>query len=124
MIDHISFGVSDLPRAVAFYDAVLQPLGYKRVWTIKGAAGYGIDGANEFFAIREQPGSVTIPAARCHVAFAAPSREAIQAFHAAAVAQGALDEGGPDLNPEYGDGYYAAFVRDLDGYRIEAVIHE
>ena len=124
MLDHISFAVSNLARAIAFYDAVLQPLGYRRVWTTSSAAGYGNDGADEFFAIREQPGAVPVPADRFHVAFTALTREAVQTFHAAAIGMNGVDEGAPSLNPEYGDSYYAAFVRDPDGYRIEAVLHE
>lgn len=109
---------------MAFYDAVLEPIGYTRIWTTKSAAGYGIAGSDEFFAIREQPGEVTVPADRCHLAFQAPSRDSVERFYAAAMGLGAVDEGAPRLNPEYGDGYFAAFVRDLDGYRIEAVLHE
>jgi catechol 2,3-dioxygenase-like lactoylglutathione lyase family enzyme len=124
MIDHISFAVSDLARSKAFYDEVLSPLGYLRIWAIPNAAGYGSPGCDEVFAIREQAGIVVIPADRCHVAFSAPARDSVERFHAAALAAGATDEGPPRLCPEYGQGYFAAFVRDPDGYRIEAVLHE
>lgn len=124
MIDHISFAVSDLTRSITFYDAVLAPLGYERIWTIENAAGYGLKGQDEFFAIREQGGIIAIPADRFHVAFSASAREFVSEFHAAGIQMGGADEGAPGPCPDYGDGYFAAFLRDPDGYRIEAVIHE
>ncbi|MGA7094136.1 MAG: VOC family protein [Candidatus Cybelea sp.] len=123
MIDHISFAVSDLARSKVFYDAVLSPLGYARIWTIHNAAGYGLPGCDEVFAIREHASIVVIPADRCHVAFSAPAHDSVERFHAAALATGGTDEGPPGLCPEYGEGYFAAYVRDPDGYRIEAVFH-
>ena len=124
MLDHISLGVANLARSTAFYDAVLVPLGYARIWTVHDAAGYGPGGQDEFFAIREQSGEVTVPADRCHLAFTAPTRDSVERSYAGAIAVGAADEGSPALCPEYGDGYFAAFLRDPDGYRIEAVCHE
>ena len=123
MLDHISFGVADLARAAAFYDAVLAPLGYARLFANERGVGYGKPGAkDEAFAIVAAMDAKP-PGVGCHVAFTAPSREAVGAFHAAAVSMGAADEGAPGLRPHYGDGYSAAFVRDLAGYRIEAVRH-
>jgi catechol 2,3-dioxygenase-like lactoylglutathione lyase family enzyme len=123
VIDHLSVGVSDLARAGAFYDAVLATLGYARVLTHERALGWGPPGArDEVFAVLAAE-RVT-PGEGCHVAFRAPSREAVDAFHAVALEQGAVDEGAPGLRPAYGAGYYAAFVRDRDGYRVEAVCHE
>jgi catechol 2,3-dioxygenase-like lactoylglutathione lyase family enzyme len=124
MIDHVSLGVSDLGRAGAFYDAVLAPLGYVRLFANRGI-GYGVAGAkDEAFAILAEGERAKAPGAGCHLAFAAPSRGAVDAFHAAALAMGATDEGAPGPRPHYGAGYYAAFVRDLDGHRLEAVCHE
>jgi catechol 2,3-dioxygenase-like lactoylglutathione lyase family enzyme len=124
MIDHLSLGVSDLGRAGAFYDAVLAPLGYVRLFTDRGI-GYGVAGAkDEAFAILAEAERAKAPGAGCHLAFAAPSRGAVDAFHAAALGMGAADEGAPGLRPHYGAGYYAAFVKDPDGYRLEAVCHE
>jgi catechol 2,3-dioxygenase-like lactoylglutathione lyase family enzyme len=123
MIDHLSVGVVDLARAGRFYDAVLAPLGYVRVLTHERALGYGPPGArDEVFAVLAS--AEAKPAPGSHVAFRAPNREAVDTFHAAAVANGATDEGKPGLRPAYGAGYYAAFARDLDGHRIEAVVHE
>jgi catechol 2,3-dioxygenase-like lactoylglutathione lyase family enzyme len=125
MIDHLSIGVSDLTRAGAFYDAVLATLGYARVLSHERALGWGPPGArDESFAILAARDRARPPGEGCHVAFTAPDRKAVDAFHAAAIGQGATDEGGPGPRPQYGAGYYAAFVRDLDGYRIEAVCHE
>ncbi|HEY6460598.1 MAG TPA: VOC family protein [Polyangiaceae bacterium] len=125
MIDHVSLGVADLARAGRFYDAVLAPLGYVRVLTHARALGYGPPGArDEAFAVLAAPGGGPLAAAGTHVAFRAPRRDAVDTFHAIALASGGVDEGGPGLRPAYGPGYYAAFVLDPDGHRIEAVLHE
>ncbi|HEY2474625.1 MAG TPA: VOC family protein [Candidatus Cybelea sp.] len=124
MLDHTSFGVSGLARSIAFYDVVLAPLGYVRIWTTESAAGYGVPGNDEPFAIRQQSEVVGAPGRECHLAFGAPTRDSVERFHAAALTAGAINEDAAGLCPEYGEGYYAAFVRDPDGYRIEAVCHE
>lgn len=123
MLDHVSLGVADLARAARFYDAVLEPLGYVRVWTYEKAIGYGIAGGEDKLAIKERAGAHP-PGEGFHLAFTATSREAVDSFHARALAVAGLDQGPPGLRPAYGPGYYAAFVRDLDGHRIEAVFHE
>jgi len=124
MLDHLSIGVSDLERAGSFYDAVLAPMGYVRLFS-KRAIGYGKPGdTDEQFAIIASGAEARAPGVGCHIAFNAPNRDAVDAFHAAALRAGGIDEGAPGLRPLYGAGYYAAFVRDLDGYRIEAVCHE
>ncbi len=125
MLDHISIGVADLERAAAFYDRVLSALGHVRLFANARGVGYGPAGAkDEGFAILAAGAEARAPGTGCHVAFAAASRAAVDAFHAAAIEAGGADEGTPGLRPHYGEGYYAAFVRDLDGYRIEAVCHE
>lgn len=125
MLDHLSIGVADLDRAAAFYDAVLGALGYVRLFAMHRAVGYGAPGAkDEAFAILAAQGEeARAPGVGCHVAFAAPNRAAVDAFHAEAVRLGAIDEGAAGPRPAMGEHYYAAFVRDLDGYRIEAVCH-
>jgi len=124
VIDHLSVGVSDLARSIAFYDAVLGALGYVRLFAKESGAGWGRAGDRDeaFAVVREPEARAAGPGA--HVAFTARTREAVDAFHAAALATGARDEGAPGLRREYGDGYYAAFVRDLDGHKLEAVCHE
>ncbi len=131
MLRHLSFAVVDLIRSAAFYDAALSPLGYVRVWTHEttagyqeAAVGYGLPGADDEFAIRLRRPGVVVPGEGFHVAFRAPSREAVTAFHRAALEHGGRDNGGVGIHPEYGPDYFAAFVFDPDGYRIEAVINE
>ena len=122
MLHHLSFAVADLARSAAFYDAALATLGYGRVWTTPNSVGYGPPGGDDKFAIKAQAGLVAAPGPGTHLAFAAPSREAAAHFHAAALAHGGRDNGAPALCPEYGEHYFAAFVFDPDGYRLEAVI--
>ncbi|HZS40513.1 MAG TPA: VOC family protein [Polyangia bacterium] len=123
MIDHVSLGVRDLARAERFYDAALAPLGYVRLWQSEKWAGYGMPGAaDEKLALFAEPGAAAAgPGA--HLAFTAPAPGAVDAFHRAALACGGADEGAPGPRPRYGAGYYAAFVRDPDGHKLEAVHH-
>jgi catechol 2,3-dioxygenase-like lactoylglutathione lyase family enzyme len=123
MLHHVSFAVADLSRASTFYDAALAPLGYVRVWTDTGAIGYGLPGGGDMFAIKLRLDGMVVPGEGFHVAFAAPNREAVAAFYKAALEHGGRDNGGSGIHPEYGSHYYAAFVFDPDGYRIEAVIN-
>jgi catechol 2,3-dioxygenase-like lactoylglutathione lyase family enzyme len=123
MLHHLSFAVADLDRSAAFYDATLAPLGYVRVWSNATAIGYGLAGGGDKFAIKVRSSEVSVPGAGFHLAFAAPSREAVDTFHRAALASGGRDNGAPGLRPHYAPDYYAGFVFDPDGYRIEAVIH-
>ena len=121
MLGHLSFGVADLAKAAAFYDAALAALGYIRVWSDPEAVGYGEPGRNDRLALFAKPGLAAPPVAGFHLAFDAPSRAAVDAFHAAALRLGGLDRGAPGLRPHYGPTYYAAFVTDPDGYKLEAV---
>ena len=118
MLDHISLGVSDLARSRAFYEAALEPLGLRPVFEFDEATGYGSDG-NPFFWIGRS--TEATPETGLHIAFAAASHDAVHAFHAAAMAAGADDNGAPGPRPQYSPTYYAAFVIDPDGHRIEAV---
>ncbi len=123
MLHHLSFAVIDLARSATFYDAVLKPLGYGRVWEDATFVGYGLRPGQDIFALKLRPANAGVPGDGFHVAFAAPSREAVSAFYQAALAHGGTDNGGSGLHPEYGPHYCAAFVIDPDGYRIEAVIN-
>ena len=123
MLHHISFAVADLARSAEFYDAVLAPLGYVRVWMHETAIGYGPPGGGDKFAIKVRGREIEVPGPGFHLAFAAPNRKAVDEFHRAALASGGRDNGTPGLRPQYAPDYYAAFVFDPDGYRIEAVIH-
>ncbi len=120
MLHHISLPVADLERSSTLYDAALAALGYRRVCSGSGFAGYGVEDGKDKFAVKHAvPSESAGP--RFHLAFAAPSREAVDAFHRAALQHGAIDNGGPGLRLHYGPSYYAAFIIDLDGHRIEAV---
>jgi catechol 2,3-dioxygenase-like lactoylglutathione lyase family enzyme len=129
MLHHLSFGVRDLQASTRFYDAVLAPLGFVRVWSDfdgppeSQAVGYGRPGGGDRLALKQRDAPSLAPGPGFHVAFCAPDRAAVDAFHAAALRHGGRDNGAPGLRPHYGDDYYAAFVVDPDGYRIEAVIH-
>jgi len=126
VFDHLSLGVADLDRASVFYDAVLAALGYVRLSHNPRHVAYGPPGftGEAPFAILPRGVDARAPGPGFRLAFAAPSREAVDGFHAAALAAGGVDDGPPGIR--YGDdpGYYAAFVLDLDGHRLEAVLHE
>jgi catechol 2,3-dioxygenase-like lactoylglutathione lyase family enzyme len=122
MLHHLSFAVADLARSAAFYDAALASLGYKRVWEDSTFIGYGTHSGEDKFALKLRPQNAGVPGDGFHVAFAAPSRGAVLCFHEAALTHGGKDNGGAGLHPEYGPDYFAAFVIDPDGYRIEAAL--
>jgi catechol 2,3-dioxygenase-like lactoylglutathione lyase family enzyme len=122
MLEHLSMGVPDLARSGGFYDAILAPLGYIRLFTNQRSIGYAAAGAiDESFALLAAGERASPPGEGWHIAFKAATHAAVDAFHRSALEQGATDEGAPGLRPLYGPSYYAAFVRDLDGVRLEAV---
>jgi catechol 2,3-dioxygenase-like lactoylglutathione lyase family enzyme len=123
MLHHVSFAVRDLDRAGAFYDAVLAPLGFTRVWATPTGIGYGRAGGGDKLALKLTREGIAVPGPGFHLAFAAESRVAVDQFHAAALRHGGSDNGTPGPRERYGPHYYAAFVIDPDGYRIEAVIN-
>jgi catechol 2,3-dioxygenase-like lactoylglutathione lyase family enzyme len=123
MLHHLSIAVTDLPRAMAFYDAALLPLGYARVFTGEEAVGYGYPSQDDLLLLNLQ-NSVNIPGDGFHLAFAASRPEDVARFHSAALKHGGRCNGPPGLRPDYGDHYYAAFVIDPEGYRIEAVCNQ
>ena len=124
MIDHITFGVTDFARSVAFYDQAFAPLGVTRLFTVSlehtdgvNVTGYGDD--RPWFWIAEEDAT----RGKLHVALTAHDRESVDAFHAAALAAGGVDNGAPGPRPHYHSDYYGAFVLDPDGHNIEAVCH-
>ncbi|QCI68356.1 VOC family protein [Phreatobacter stygius] len=121
MLSHLSFGVADLARTTVFYDAVMAALGHSRVWTSDKGVGYGPNAREEKLTLFLTPGPVQPPGPGFHLAFAAPGRDAVDRFHAAALAHGGADHGAPGLRLNYSPTYYAAFVIDPDGYKLEAV---
>jgi catechol 2,3-dioxygenase-like lactoylglutathione lyase family enzyme len=127
MFDHITLGVCDVFGVKGFYDAALGALGYRCVAEEKDdagrlcAAGYGLKKAFFWICL---PLDESRPAAPCngtHVAFRADTKEQVYAFHDAAMKNGGTDEGPPGPRPSYHDRYYAAFVRDPAGHKIEVV---
>jgi catechol 2,3-dioxygenase-like lactoylglutathione lyase family enzyme len=119
MLDHVSIGVSDIARAGKFYDAVLKPLGYIRLSDGDTALGYGDKVSFLWLLASKKPVKPDMESG-LHFCFVARDRAGVDAFHAAALKQGGTDNGKPGVRTDYSPTYYAAFVIDPDGYRIEA----
>ena len=120
MFNHISIGVRDLARTRKFYDAALKPLGFKCLSEGADSLGYGDGAVALWIAPVAKPVAVD-DKANLHFCFDAATRKAVDAFHEGAMKTGGKDNGKPGLRKDYGDDYYAAFVIDPDGNRIEAV---
>jgi catechol 2,3-dioxygenase-like lactoylglutathione lyase family enzyme len=120
MIDHVSLAVRDLAVSTRFYEAVLGALGFAKLESRPATVGFGKAYPEFWINLRANIAAVARDSG-AHVCFRARSTEMIDAFHAAALAAGGADDGPPGLRPQHGDGYYAAFIRDPDGNRIEAV---
>ena len=117
--DHIGFTVSDIARSKAFYAGALAPLGMTLVMEPAGrAAGFGKNRRPYFFLEADRPAVTQV-----HIAFEAPDRATVDAFHAAALEAGGTDNGGPGVREIYHPHYYGAFVLDPDGNNVEAVCH-
>ena len=119
IISHISIGSNDLDRAAGFFDAVLETLGCRRIMEHPGAIAWG-KAFPEFWVQSPIDGKPATVGNGTHVGFIAPSKAAVDAFHATALAAGGRDEGAPGPRPDYGAPYYGCFIRDLDGHKIEA----
>jgi len=119
MIDHVSIGVRDIARARTFYNAAFAPLGYTCLSDGETSLGYGKGQPALWISATDKPVPPDM-ASGLHFCFTAPSQAAVRDFHAAALEAGGKDNGKPGLRKDYGPGYYAAFVVDPDGYRIEA----
>jgi len=120
MLSHVSLGTNDADRTAAFYDPVLAVLGIRKLCERDGSVDYGV--AKTIFSL-EKPGDGQ-PARvgnGVHIAFDAGTRAQVDEFYRVALANGGTDAGAPGLRPEYDANYYAAFVRDPDGNKIEAV---
>ncbi len=126
MLDHIGIAVSDLGRSRRFYAAALEPLSYRVMKEGSASVGLGVPGGSggspdpggDFWISQGAPRRPLT-----HFAFSAASREAVDAFFAAALGAGGVDNGRPGLRPRYHAHYYAAFILDPDGYNLEAVCH-
>ncbi len=122
MYDHMGLGVTDFQRATTFYDAALAPLGIRQLYVVPkeftggvDVVGYGVE-RPMFWVAGQDPTS-----GKLHVAFEAATRAQVDAFYEAALKSGGTDNGPPGLRPHYDKDYYGAFVRDPDGFNIEAV---
>jgi catechol 2,3-dioxygenase-like lactoylglutathione lyase family enzyme len=122
-LSHVSLGTNDFDRAVAFYDRVLAPLGMRRIEQFPGGVGWGRR-FPEFWVQTPIDGRPATTGNGTHVAFLARDRSQVQAFHAAGLAAGATCDGPPGERPQYGEPYYAAFLRDPDGHKVEAMCWE
>jgi catechol 2,3-dioxygenase-like lactoylglutathione lyase family enzyme len=120
MIDHVSIAVRDLESATRFYEAVLGALGFARLESRPKTVGFG-KRYPEFWLNRRDGLRPVASQSGAHVCLRARSTEAVDAFHAAALRAGGTCDGAPGLRPQHGEGHYAAFIRDADGNRIEAV---
>ena len=121
MLNHVSIGVRDIARTKRFYDAVLTPLGYtcRSGGENEGYLGYGADQVALWVSPTEKPVAAD-KTSGLHFCFDAPTRKSVDAFYAAALESGGKDNGKPGVRTDYGPNYYAAFVIDPDGYRLEA----
>lgn len=123
IMSHVSIGTNDLARAAAFYDAVMKALGYGRVMEHgEYAVAYGTAFPEFWVQAPHDQKPAGAPSNGTHFAFLATSKDAVDAFHAAALAHGGTCDGPPGYRPEYGEPYYGAFVCDPDGHKIEAMI--
>lgn len=120
MIDHASIGVRSIAAAKAFYDAVFAPLGYSCQSSGDSYLGYGTPEGTQLWLLAASSPVTPDPNSGLHFCFQAPTRASVDAFHKAALAQGGKDNGAPGVRADYGSNYYAAFIIDPDGYRMEA----
>jgi catechol 2,3-dioxygenase-like lactoylglutathione lyase family enzyme len=119
MIDHVSIGVRSISVSKRFYDRVFKPLGYEALSESAGSLGYGA-GRSQLWMYETDRPVVADEKSGLHFCFIAPTRKSVDEFHAAALTAGGRDHGRPGLREDYGANYYAAFVIDPDGYRLEA----
>jgi catechol 2,3-dioxygenase-like lactoylglutathione lyase family enzyme len=119
MIHHVSIGVRNIATSRTFYDAAFTPIGYTCLSADDASLGYGKDSVAFWISQSDRPVAAD-PESGLHFCFMAPTRRSVEVFHQAALATGGRDNGKPGLRKGYGPNYFAAFVIDPDGYRIEA----
>lgn len=123
MFSHVTIGSDDPQKLETFYDAVLATLGIEPFFKIEGTLSYGTATGPKVFVLKPFDGKPHVPGNGGHVAFLAPDRAAVDAFHAKALELGGTSEGAPGLRPHYHPNYYGAYVRDPAGNKIQAVCH-
>jgi catechol 2,3-dioxygenase-like lactoylglutathione lyase family enzyme len=117
VIDHVGFEVTDLERSAEFYDAVLYALGIRRMVGSERAIAYGVNGPELWIVSRGRPPGPSYG----HVALSASGKAAVDAAYRAGLEHGGTDDGAPGQRPQYAARYYAAYLRDPDGLRVEVV---
>lgn len=120
MIDHVSLPVSDLEQGVTFYESVLSKIGFKKLVELPATVGFGRKYPELWLNHRPALDRQSIDDG-FHVCLRARSADDVQAFHESAIAAGANCDGEPGPRPQYSANYYAAFIRDPDGNRLEVV---
>lgn len=123
MFSHVTIGSNNVEKAMEFYDAVMAALGNERFYAAENAVAYGTAAGAKIWILAPFDGNEATAGNGAHVAFLAPNREAVHDFHEAALAHGGSDEGPPGPRPHYHANYYAAYVRDPEGNKLQAVCH-
>lgn len=123
MYSHITLGIDDFEQAEPFYDAIMVVLDIPEFMRLDAGKAYGTATGPKLFIGPAFDGKPARAGNGNHAAFIAPSRKAVDAFHAAALAHGGSDEGAPGLRPHYHPNYYGGYVRDPEGNKLQAVCH-
>lgn len=123
MFSHVTLGTNDWQRARPFWIAVMEVLGHPLMFEREGGMAFGLPAGPKTFVGPPFDGFEARPGNGVHVAYLVEDRATVDAFHAAAIANGGSDEGPPGLRPHYHPNYYGAYVRDPDGNKLQAVCH-